>query len=143
MAGLSSALQTKSLSSNNLSFVNPPLKKGEIGGFALGRLGKIPPHPPLEGGESYLRIRLMHMTLVAPTCGALGLRPTTKDLLGGNRIGRNDLLGEAIEELPPRSGGPAVEPEGELVQVGVQVRRSNGALMRAQQPAFQQSDHPV
>jgi len=32
------------------------LKKGELGGFALGRLGKIPPHPPLERGESYLRI---------------------------------------------------------------------------------------
>ena len=37
------------------SLLNPPLKKGDIGGFALGRLEKIPPHPPLQRGEYYLR----------------------------------------------------------------------------------------
>src|SRR3970282_2582128 len=41
---------TKSLSLHSLWLLNPPLKKGEIGGFALGRLGKIPPHPPLQRG---------------------------------------------------------------------------------------------
>jgi hypothetical protein len=29
-----------------LFLLNPPLKKGETGGFASGRLGKIPPSPP-------------------------------------------------------------------------------------------------
>jgi hypothetical protein len=41
---------TKSLSLNKSSHLNPPLKKGDRGGFALGRLGKIPPHPPLQRG---------------------------------------------------------------------------------------------
>ena len=41
----------KSLSFNKLSLLNPPLKKGDIGGFAWGRLGKIPPHPLLKGGN--------------------------------------------------------------------------------------------
>jgi hypothetical protein len=46
---------TKSLSLNKFSLLNPPLKKGDIGGFALGCLEKIPPHPPLQRGEYYLR----------------------------------------------------------------------------------------
>jgi len=46
----------KSLSLNKLFLLNPPLKKGDIGGFAPGCLEKIPPHPPLQRGENYLRI---------------------------------------------------------------------------------------
>ena len=40
----------KSLSLNTFSLLNPPLKKGEIGGFALIRLAEIPPRPPLQKG---------------------------------------------------------------------------------------------
>jgi hypothetical protein len=40
----------KSLSSNKFSLLNPPLKKGEIGGFALIRVAEIPPCPPLQRG---------------------------------------------------------------------------------------------
>jgi hypothetical protein len=36
----------KSLFLNKLPLLNPPLEKGDIGGFALGRLEKIPPYPP-------------------------------------------------------------------------------------------------
>jgi hypothetical protein len=42
----------KSLSLNKLWALNPPLKKGEIGGFALRRLGKIPPPPLYKGGNA-------------------------------------------------------------------------------------------
>ena len=47
--------RSKSLSLNKLFLFNPPLKKGDIGGFASGCLEKIPPHPPLQRGENYLR----------------------------------------------------------------------------------------
>jgi hypothetical protein len=42
---------TKSLSLNKLLRLNPPLKKGDIGGFALARLGEIPPTPLYKGGN--------------------------------------------------------------------------------------------
>jgi len=41
----------KSLSLNKLLLLNPPLKKGDIGGFALDRCGKIPPTPLCKGGN--------------------------------------------------------------------------------------------
>jgi hypothetical protein len=41
----------KSLSLNTFSLLNPPLKKGEIGGFALIRLAEIPPAPLYKRGE--------------------------------------------------------------------------------------------
>jgi hypothetical protein len=41
---------TKSLSLNKLLPSNPPLKKGDIGGFALARFGKIPQPPLTKGG---------------------------------------------------------------------------------------------
>jgi hypothetical protein len=44
---LPEAPDIKSLSLNTFSLLNPPLKKGEIGGFALMRLAEIPPLPPL------------------------------------------------------------------------------------------------
>jgi len=47
--------RSKSLSLNKLWGLNPPLKKGEIGGFALRSLGEIPPAPLLQRGECYLR----------------------------------------------------------------------------------------
>jgi len=41
----------KSLSLNRLLPLNPPLKKGDIGGFALARFGKIPPTPLYKAGN--------------------------------------------------------------------------------------------
>jgi hypothetical protein len=35
-----------SLSLNRLFLLNPPLEKGDIGGFSSGCLERIPPHPP-------------------------------------------------------------------------------------------------
>jgi hypothetical protein len=42
---------TKSLSLNKLLTLDPPLKKGDIGGFALARLGEIPPTPLYKWGN--------------------------------------------------------------------------------------------
>jgi hypothetical protein len=41
----------KSLSLNKLLPLIPPLKKGDIGGFALARFGKISPTPLYKGGN--------------------------------------------------------------------------------------------
>lgn len=43
-----------------------------------------------------------------------------------------------MEEQAPLVGGPAVEPEGVLIEVGVQMVGADGALVGAQQPAFEQ-----
>jgi hypothetical protein len=47
-------VQIKSLSLNMLLSLNPPLKKGDGGGFALARFAKIPPPPLYKGGEYFL-----------------------------------------------------------------------------------------
>jgi hypothetical protein len=43
--------KTKIVSLNKLLVLNPPLKKEDIGGFALDRCGKIPPTPLCKGGN--------------------------------------------------------------------------------------------
>jgi hypothetical protein len=46
--------EIKSLSLNKRFLLNPPLKKGDIGGFTSGCLEKIPPHPPFaKGGKLF------------------------------------------------------------------------------------------
>ena len=53
------------------------------------------------------------------------------------------LLREAKEQLSAVARGPSVEAERELVQVVVQMRRTDGALMGAEQPPFEQGDDAV
>jgi hypothetical protein len=48
------------------------------------------------------------------------------------------LLEQAVEEHAARAGSPAVEAEGELVQVGLQVPGLDAALVGAQQSALHQ-----
>jgi hypothetical protein len=55
----------------------------------------------------------------------------------------NGMLGEPIEEFTSGCGGSAVKPEGELVEIVLQMLIAYRTLMGAQQPAFQQRDHPV
>ena len=45
------AKRIKSLSLNKFLGLNPPLKKGDLGGFALDHFGKIPPTPLCKGGK--------------------------------------------------------------------------------------------
>ena len=63
--------------------------------------------------------------------------------LSGRGLHGDGLLREAVEQLPPPARGPAVEPERELVQVGVQVRHRDTPLMDAQQPPLEQGRDPV
>lgn len=60
-----------------------------------------------------------------------------------HRLNTHGLLDEPVEELPPPAGSSAIEPERELVQVGVQVRDRHAPLVDAQEPAFQQRHDPV
>ncbi len=53
------------------------------------------------------------------------------------------LLGEAVEELSPRGGFAPVESKRELIEVVVEMLEPNGALMGAEQPTFEQGDHPM
>ena len=45
----------------------------------------------------------------------------------------NDLLGEAMEEQPAGMGEPAIEAEGEFVEVVVEMPVLDAALMGSQQ----------
>lgn len=53
------------------------------------------------------------------------------------------LFDEAVEQEPPSAGGPAVEPEGELVEVVRQLGLRDGALVGTQQPPLDQGGHTV
>ena len=57
---------------------------------------------------------------------------TSDDLLIGYRVQLHRLLHEAVEQEATGSGGPAVEPEGELIEVIVQVLDAHSSLVRAQ-----------
>jgi hypothetical protein len=50
---------------------------------------------------------------------------------------------QAVEDQPSAAGPAPVEAEAELVQVALQVRVVNRALMGAQQPALGQRGDPV
>lgn len=72
-------------------------------------------------------------------------RPADEGLVGRRRD-RDGLLNEPVEQLAAAARVAPVETEGEFVQIVVQVLRTDPALMRAQQPAFQQrhdSMHPA
>jgi len=56
---------------------------------------------------------------------------------------RNSPLHKPIEEHSSLSGRTAVEPEGVLVKIVVQMLVADSALMNAKQPAFQERRNPV
>lgn len=58
-------------------------------------------------------------------------------------LDRHRWLGDSVKELTPRSRGAAVELERELVRLVLDVGVADGALMRAQEPAFAQCHHPM
>ena len=61
----------------------------------------------------------------------------------GDRVDSDGLLDEAEKQLATVARGSTVEAEGELVQVVVQVRATDGALMGAEQPPLEQADHAM
>src|SRR3972149_1489013 len=132
---------------NNSWLSNPPLKKGELGGFALGRLGKIPPHPPLVyGPESRVtgvpdtwvthsdpsaQIELGHTMLT---------EPDVKDAIRRGRLHPHGVPGEGFRDpqgapleieppalLDPADGHPGRIPDGrERRREGAEARLISG-----------------
>ena len=60
-----------------------------------------------------------------------------------NGIDGPSLLDETIEQHPPALRCPAVESEGELVQIVVEIISCYRALVSPQQPALQKTRNPV
>ena len=61
----------------------------------------------------------------------------------GNRPGGNSLFQEPAEKEPAAAGGAPVEPEGELLQVGLQVGGQDRALMGTEDPPLKQAGDSV
>ena len=58
--------------------------------------------------------------------------------LRGLRVGVGGLLEQPVEQQPPGSGGPPVEPEGELVEVVGQVLAADPVVQGSGCPSFEQ-----
>jgi len=65
------------------------------------------------------------------------------DLVVGGRVDGHRLLRQAKEEFAATPGSSAIESEGELIQIVVQVFLSDGPLMGSEQPPLQQGDDLV
>ena len=55
----------------------------------------------------------------------------------------NSLLCQSKEQLAPGGGRTAIEAERELIEVVIEMIVTNGALMGAQEPAFEQRDNTM
>jgi hypothetical protein len=55
----------------------------------------------------------------------------------------NRLLHQAVKQLAAGFGMPLVEAKRKFIQVVIQMFRGDRALMRPQQPEFEQSGHPM
>jgi len=64
--------------------------------------------------------------------------PSVSDIPPGDRPDLHGLLREPVEKLPPSFGRSAIEAEGKLVQVVVQMQVRNGSLVGPQQPSLEQ-----
>jgi hypothetical protein len=53
------------------------------------------------------------------------------------------LFDQAEEKLSAVPGFPSIEPEGEFVQVVLQVLVADGTLVGSEEPAFQQRGHAM
>ena len=60
---------------------------------------------------------------------ALGQHRGCDDVFIRHRVDGDSLLHEPIKELSPVGGPAAVEPEGELVQVLIEVLLTHGSLV--------------
>jgi hypothetical protein len=85
----------------------------------------------------------MHSTQVDTISCVLCLSVNRLNSRSRQRVNRCGLLYNPIEKLTSRPRSPAVETEGELVQVVIQVRHTYGSLMCAQQPTFEQRNNSV
>ena len=58
-------------------------------------------------------------------------------------LNNHSLFHEPIEELTSVLGGPAIEPECELIQVAIELPPRHSSVMASQQPALQKGRDPV
>ena len=58
-------------------------------------------------------------------------------------MGEDGLLDEAGEAVGDALGGPAVEAEDVLVEIGLQVLRADRTMVGAEQPAFGEAEDEV
>jgi hypothetical protein len=90
-----------------------------------------------------LQIRPMYVPPVPTTACGLDAHDLPPTALGEHGLHCDSLLRARVEQLPPPARGPAVEPERELVQIRIQVRRPDTSLVDPQEPACEQGDHPI
>ena len=65
------------------------------------------------------------------------------ELAIAHRVVVNGQLEHPVEEKPTTRRSPAIEPEGELVEVGRQVLGVHAALVGAEKPPVEQAGHAV
>jgi hypothetical protein len=70
------------------------------------------------------------------------LRAAAEELRERFRLDLDGLFEQPVEEETAVVGAAAVEAEGEFVQVVVELRRADGALVGAEQPALERQPSP-
>ena len=76
------------------------------------------------------------------SCG-LKIGCSTQYSISGYRFNSNSLLNEPIEKHSPGTGCPSIEAKSELIQVIFQMRTTNSALVRSNQPTFKKCDNSI
>ena len=84
------------------------------------------------------------MTRTSPAGWGLALRLRVDDEVPvADRLVPHGEPEDAVEDEPPAAGGAAVEAEHELVEVALQVRLVDRALVGAEQPSLGERGDPV
>ena len=73
----------------------------------------------------------------------VGVEGFGDEVVPGLRVGGDGLLEEPVEEEASRLGVAPVEPEGELIQIEVEVLVADAVVQGAFHPALQQGGHAV
>ncbi len=81
----------------------------------------------------------MHFALV----NTIYCRGIISKLLAGYLVYYHRLLNQTVEKLAAGTRCATVKAKGKLVKIVIEVRRSHRALVRSDEPAFQQRGHPI
>ena len=91
-----------------------------------------PPHFAFDKAERRVScFYFLHLCLSAVELAA------ADQFLEGMRVGVDGLLKQPVKQQPARLGGPAIEPEGELVEVVGQVLAADSVVQGPGSPAFE------
>jgi len=87
-------------------------------------------------------IRFTHQTPTQQVVTCLGFgEQRVNYTVTGNRIDGHSLLHQTKEKLASTLGSPTIESERELVEIVAQMLMTDGPLVRAQQPSFEQGGY--